>query len=58
MMSALDKIPILEDKSKPIRPEQARKGQAPVFTIPLENLNLKEWENAHWETKLGLFNVF
>lgn len=52
MMSALDKIPVLEDKSKPVRPEQARKGQAPVFTVPLENVQLREGENAHFETKL------
>jgi hypothetical protein len=52
MMSVLDKIPYLEDKSKPIRPEQARKTQAPVFTVPLENVQLREGENAHFETKL------
>lgn len=51
-MSVLDKIPILEDKSKPLRPEQVRKTQAPVFTVPLENIQLREGENAHFETKL------
>jgi titin len=52
MMGGLDKIPYLEDKSKPQRSEQARKGQAPVFTVPLENIQLREGENAHFETKL------
>lgn len=52
MMSVLDKIPYLEDKSKPLRPDQIRKGQAPMFTVPLENVQLKEGDTLHLETKL------
>jgi len=52
MMGALDKIPGLEDKSRPQRAEKDRKGMAPVFTVPLENIILREGENAHFETKL------
>lgn len=51
-MSVLDKIPYLEDKSKPLKPEQMRKTQAPVFTVPLEDVQLREGESAHFETKL------
>jgi len=52
MMGGLDKISILEDKSKTPKSERERKGQAPVFTVPLENIKLREGESAHFETKL------
>lgn len=57
MMGGLDKIPMLEDKSKAPKTERQRKGQAPVFTVPLENIQLRESESAHFETKRKLFKL-
>lgn len=52
MFGAFEKIRTLEQKDRPLRPEDAKQGGPPVFTVPLENVNLREGENAHLEARL------
>lgn len=52
MFGAFEKIRGLEDKHKPARPEDVKAGGPPNFTVPLENVNLREGENAHLEARL------
>lgn len=55
MEGGLEKIQSLEDSQMRSRDEKTveTKGMAPVFTVPLSNLNnLKEGESAHFEGRL------
>lgn len=55
MEGGLEKIQTLEDSHVRTREEQETeaKGKAPVFTVPLSNIEgLKEGENAHFEARL------
>ena len=55
MEGGLEKIQTLEDSLVRTRDEKTveTKGQAPVFTVPLSNVdNLREGESAHFEARL------
>lgn len=55
MEGGLEKIQSLEDAMIKSREEHVTetKGQAPVFTVPLSNIDsLREGENAHFEARL------
>ncbi|KAL1117095.1 hypothetical protein AAG570_004423, partial [Ranatra chinensis] len=55
MEGGLEKIQTLEDSMVRTREEKRteERGQAPVFTVPLENIDsLREGENAHFEARL------
>lgn len=55
MEGGLEKIQTLEDSMFKRKEDQTSetKGQAPVFIVPLENVDsLREGENAHFEAKL------
>lgn len=55
MEGGLEKIQTLEDSLVRTREEREieAKGKAPVFTVPLSNIEgLKEGENAHFEARL------
>ncbi|XP_068082222.1 titin [Anabrus simplex] len=55
MEGGLEKIQTLEDSLIRTRDERTSetKGQAPVFTVPLSNIDsLREGENAHFEARL------
>ena len=55
MEGGLEKIQNLEDSHAKSRDEKTveTKGMAPVFTVPLSNINdLKEGESAHFEGRL------
>lgn len=55
MEGGLEKIQTLEDSliRQKVESEVEVKGKAPVFTVPLSNVdNLREGENAHFEARL------
>ncbi|CAG0878668.1 unnamed protein product [Darwinula stevensoni] len=55
MEGGLDKIQSLEESMRSYRREkveEAYKGTAPVFTVPLENADLREGESLHFEARL------
>ncbi|CAH1976506.1 unnamed protein product [Acanthoscelides obtectus] len=55
MEGGLEKIQTLEDSMSRTREvtEEVKKGKAPVFTVPLSNIeNLREGENCHFEARL------
>lgn len=55
MEGGLEKIQTLEDSLVRTKDEKTVeiKGQAPVFTVPLSNVdNLREGESAHFEARL------
>ena len=55
MEGGLDKIQTLEESMRSYRRERVEetyKGTAPVFTVPLENANLREGESLHFEARL------
>jgi len=52
-MESLQKIQNLEDKERREGVVEETKRQAPVFTVPLNNVaGLREGENAHFEGRL------